>query len=143
MAKQFYIKQFSLELAQFQCQKQFHFKQFSLALVHTLNVSKVWLSKTFVFQAILFSQTVLIQTIQFSTSIQFSSIWPIEWTLSGITTLGQSGPGSNDSEGVLRIPGTSSSDCLVFVPYCVQYLWPDALRHHRDPLPTIPKLSLA
>ena len=28
--KQFYIKQFSLVLVQFQCQKQFHFKQVSL-----------------------------------------------------------------------------------------------------------------
>ena len=39
--------------------------------------------------------------------------------LSGATTLGQSGPGSNGNEGVPRIPqspsitGTSRSDCLV------------------------------
>ena len=39
--------------------------------------------------------------------------------LSGATTPGQSGPGSNSNEGVLRIPqspsisGTSPSDCLV------------------------------
>ena len=39
--------------------------------------------------------------------------------LSGATTPGQSGPGSNGNEGVLRIPqssstaGTSPSDCLV------------------------------
>ena len=38
---------------------------------------------------------------------------------SGATTPGQSGPGSNGNEGVLRIPqssstaGTSPSDCLV------------------------------
>ena len=43
-------------------------------------------------------------------------------TLSGATTLGQSGPGSNGNEGVLRIPqisstaGTSPSDCLVSYP---------------------------
>ena len=42
------------------------FKQFSLALVHSLSV------KTFLFQGIQFSQTVLIQTTQFS--IQNSSI---------------------------------------------------------------------
>ena len=42
--------------------------------------------------------------------------------LSGATTPGQSGPGSNDYEGVLRIPqslctaGTSPSDCLVSHP---------------------------
>ena len=46
-----------------------------------------------------------------------SSIWPIDWTLSGATILGQSGPGSDGNEGVLRIPQSysiteaSSSDC--------------------------------
>ena len=51
--------------------------------------------------------------------MQFSSIWPIDRTLSGATTLGQSGPGSNGNEVVLLIPqsscitGTSPSDCLV------------------------------
>ena len=93
--------------------------------------------KTFLFQAIQFSQTVLFQTIQFSVSTvsmsnsilfqttefristQFSSILPIDWALSGATTQGQSGPGSDDNEGVLYIPqsssitGTSPSDCLV------------------------------
>ena len=60
-----------------------------------------------------------IQTIQFSISMQFSSIWPIDRVLSGATIPGQSGPGSNGNEGVLRIPqsssitGTSPSDCLV------------------------------
>ena len=40
-------------------------------------------------------------------------------TLSGVTTSGQSGPGSDGNEEVLRIPqspsitGTSPSDCLV------------------------------
>ena len=53
----------------FQCQKQFHFKQFSLALALSLNVSIVKLSKPFLFK--LFSQTALIQTIQFSISMQF------------------------------------------------------------------------
>ena len=59
----------------------------------------------------------LFQTIQFST--QFSSIWPIDRTLSGATTLGQSGPGSDYNEGVLHSPqnssitGTSPSDCFV------------------------------
>ena len=63
--------------------------------------------------------------------MQFSSIWPIDravcenWThwsgstLSGATSLAQSGPGSDDNEGVPHIPqsssitGTSPSDCLV------------------------------
>ena len=48
-----------------------------------------------------------------------SSIWPIDRTLSGATTLGQSGSWSNGNEGVLYIPqsssitGASLSDCLV------------------------------
>ena len=37
-----------------------------------------------------------------------SSIWPIDRTLSGATTLGQSGPESNGNEGVLCIPQSSS-----------------------------------
>ena len=48
--------------------------------------------------------------------MQFSSIWPIDRTLSGATTPGQSGPGSDGSEEVLHIPqiiGTSPSDYLV------------------------------
>ena len=47
-----------------------------------------------------------------------SFIWPIDRTLSGATTLSHSGPGSDDSKGVLcilqssNITGTSQSDCL-------------------------------
>ena len=37
-----------------------------------------------------------------------SSIWPIDRTLSGATTLDQSGPGSDGNEGVLCIPQSSS-----------------------------------
>ena len=76
--------------------KQFYFKQFSLA-----------------------AKTVLFQVIQFSISTLFSSIWPIDRTLSGATTPGQRGPRSDGNEGILRIPqsssitGTSPSDCLV------------------------------
>ena len=68
------------------------------------------------------SKTVLFQAIQFSISTQFSSIWPIDRTLSGATTLSQSEPESNGNEGVLSIPqsssitGTSPSDCLVLYP---------------------------
>ena len=54
------------------------------------------------------SKTVLLQTIQFSISTQFSSIYPIDRTLSGATTPGQSGPGSNDNEEVLYISQSSS-----------------------------------
>ena len=65
------------------------------------------------------SKTVLFQTIQFSISTQFSSIWSIDRALSGSTTPGQSGHGSNGNEGVLCIPqsssitGASPSDCFV------------------------------
>ena len=44
-----------------------------------------------------------------------SSIWLLDETLTGTTILDQSGPGSNGYEGVLHIPETSPSDCLV--PY--------------------------
>ena len=37
----------------------------------------------------------------------FSSIQPIDRALSGATIPGQSGPGSNDNEGVLCIPQSS------------------------------------
>ena len=62
------------------------------------------MSKTFLFQAVQFSQTVLFQTIQFSISMQFD---PLIGPLSGATTLGKSGPGSNGNEGVLHIPQSS------------------------------------
>ena len=42
---------------------------------------------------------------QFSLAkVQFSSIWPMDRTLSGATTPSQSGPGSDSNEEVLRIP---------------------------------------
>ena len=49
------------------------------------------------------------------------SIRPIDRALSGTTTPDQSGPGSNDNEGVLHIPqiskaGVSQSACLVSYP---------------------------
>ena len=49
------------------------------------------------------------------------SIWPINWTLTGSTTLGLSGPGSNGNERVHQIPqyskiGVSSSGGLNAYP---------------------------
>ena len=85
--------------------KQFYFKQFCLASVHSIKI-----------------KTVLFQAIQFSLSTQFSSIWPIDRTLLGATTLSQSGPGNNDNEGVHHFPqsssitGASPSDSLVPYP---------------------------
>ena len=66
--------------------------------------------------------TVLFQTIQFCISSQFSSIKPIDRTLSGATTLDQCWPGSDGKERVLRNPqsssitGASPWDCLVSYP---------------------------
>ena len=62
------------------------------------------------------------QTIQFSISTQFNSIQSIDRSLSGATTLGQSGPESDDNDGVLCIPQSfsvteaSPSDYLVLYP---------------------------
>ena len=99
------------------------FRLFNAKSFYTKNSSIlnfcIWyiLSKTFLFQAIEFSQTVLFQTIQFSISTQFkcqnsstlnNSVWhkytvqfylPIDRTLSSATTLSQSRPGSNGNKG--------------------------------------------
>ena len=60
-----------------------------------------------------------------------SSIWPIDKTLSGATTLGESRPGSNSNEGIFCIPQSckaraSPSDCLMLyiwgqgvLPFCI------------------------
>ena len=61
------------------------------------------------------SKTVLFQTIQFSIGTQFSSIWPIDSTLSGATALGLSEPGSDgNGEGSqsFSITETSLLGCL-------------------------------
>ena len=69
------------------------------------------------------SKKVLFQTIQISIRTEFSSIWLIDRTLSGATTPGLSGPGSDGSKGVLCIPLSSSitgalpSDCLAEVHF--------------------------
>ena len=54
------------------------------------------------------SKTVVFRAIQFHISTQFSSIWPKDKTLSTVITPGQSGSGRDVSEGVLRIPQSSS-----------------------------------
>ena len=83
--------------------KQFFFKHFTLAEVHILFCLHTVKCKNSSFRTILFSVIT-----------QFRSIRPI----SGPTTLGQSGPGTDGNEGVLRIPQSSSiteastSDCL-------------------------------
>ena len=87
-------------------------------------MSKLFDCEQFILVQVQFQcQTVLVQAIQCSISIQFSSIRPISRTLSGATTPGQSESGCYDNKGVLRIPqsfsmtGTSPSDCLVSYPW--------------------------
>ena len=53
-------------------------------------------------------QTVLFQTVWLSMSTLYSSIQPIDKTISGATTPGQSRPGSDGNEGVFYIPQSSS-----------------------------------
>ena len=67
------------------------------------------------------SKTVPLQTIQFSISTQFSSIWSTDRTLSDATIPGQSRPGSDGSEGVLRIPQNSSITAVSLSDYFVSY----------------------
>ena len=75
------------------------------------------MSKTFLFQAIQFTQT-----IPFSISMPLVLFNPLIRPLSSATTPGQSGPGRNGNEEVLRISqssniaGTSPSDCLISYP---------------------------
>ena len=97
------------------------FKYCYVSLTIQLNISHLFTQ--------LNDQTVLFLTIQFNINHLFalslnvkSSIWPIDRTLSGATSPGQSGPGSNGNEGVLCIPQSSSitrtspSDCLMSYP---------------------------
>ena len=78
----------------------FHAIQFS----QTVIIPSIQFS---IFVAFVYSQldvkTVLFQTIQFSMGTHYSSIWPIDRTLSGATTPGQSEPESDGNEGVLHI----------------------------------------
>ena len=58
-------------------------------------------------------------------------IWPIDKTLSGTSTLDQSGPGSNANKWLLCIPqsitGTSPSDCFVSYPgHSLEEFYPSA-----------------
>ena len=60
--------------------------------------------------------------------MQFSSTWPIDRNWSGATSLGESGPGSDSSEGVLRTPQSFSFieaaalDCLIlYLEYELAY----------------------
>ena len=66
------------------------------------------------------SKTVLFQAIQFSTSMQFISIWAGVVAPDRVLSMGQSGHGIDGIDGVLLLPQRSSitqtSDCLVSYP---------------------------
>ena len=119
----------------FYTNNQFYFKKFSLAWVHSLIVKNISISSYSVqsnssnsnnsvyyeYRFCLHTvKTVLFQTIQFSICTQFSSIWPIDRTLSGAIPPGQSGLGSDGNEGIFHIPQscsiTGTSDYLVSYP---------------------------
>ena len=89
-AKSIFIQIISISTP-FYCQKIFLFQaiQFSqTVLIQTIQLS---IGIVFIYTQ-LNVKTVLLQTIQFSISTQFSSIWPINRALSGVTTPGQSRP---------------------------------------------------
>ena len=60
------------------------------------------------------------------TVLVFSSIWPIDKTLSGVTTLRQSGPGSDSNEEVLHIPQSSSISGGALSDYLREESYPSA-----------------
>ena len=111
----------------------FYFHQILLICLHTVKWFQILLCisnnsikhQPFVY-TLLNEQTILFQTIQFNLSFDIS-IWPIDRTLSDVTTLGLIGSGNDSNEGVLHIPqnpnitGTSLLDCLVSYPG--HFLW--------------------
>ena len=71
---------------------------------HQSFVYTQWNDQTVLFQAIHFSISHL-----FAQSLNVKQLFrPIDWTLSGATAPSQSEPGSNNNEGVLHIPQSSS-----------------------------------
>ena len=56
-------------------------------------------------------------------STQFISIWPIDKTLSGATTMGQSEPGSHDPEWVISIPESYKITRTFLLDCFVSYSW--------------------
>ena len=93
--------------------------QFSISTQFQFQNTVLFQMIQFIISTVSMLEIVLFQAIQFSISTQFSSNWSIDWTLSGATIPGQSGPGSDCNEGVLHIPQspsiteTSQSDYLV------------------------------
>ena len=113
----------------FYINNQFYFKYHPLVWAHSLIIKNI----SILFRPIQFSQIFLIQTIQFSISLHFSSIRLVYRAQSGTTTPGKSGPASDGNEGMLRIPQSSSiteaspSDCLAsYLGYSLGESYPSA-----------------
>ena len=107
--------------------KQFYFKQSNLVKGKWFQVLLCITNNSIKNQSFVYSQsnvkTVLFQTTQFGISKQFSSIWLIDRTLSGATTLGKSGPGSDGNKGVL---------CILKVPVLLETHHQIVLFHIQD-----------
>ena len=84
-----------------------------------LNFKKIQFSISIVFVCKQLNvKTVLFQTVQFTIHTEFSSVWPMDRTLSA-STPSQSGPGNERGFGIPQsssITGNSPSDCLVSYP---------------------------
>ena len=104
------------------CQPLFNTKSIFIHINSSISNNSVKHTYSFFVYTQLNIKTVLFQTIQFSTSTQFSSIRPLNRTLPGATTPRQRGPGSDDNKRVLCIPQSFSVtealpfDCLVSYP---------------------------
>ena len=64
---------------------------------------------------------ILFQEINFTINTQLRSICPIDKTLSGATSPGQSEPGSYGNEGIIRIPKSSSIAGISPTDYLLSY----------------------
>ena len=122
----------SIYYLSFVCTQLSGFKYCYVSL--TIHQSFLYTQSTSVIQLI--DQIVIFLKIQFNISDLFAlslNVKQFYLTLSGATTLGQSGPGSDDNEGVLYIPqcfsitGAIPSDCLVLYPR--HSLWGVGLTH--------------
>ena len=88
----------------------------------SISSSSVYRKDTVFVYTLVNIKTVLYLKIKFSIITPFSSIWPIDWTLSVATTPGQGWPVSIGNKGIICIPQSSSiteaspSDCLMSYP---------------------------
>ena len=81
----------------------FNAKSIFIHINSSISNNSVWRKWIFFAYKLFNVKTVLFQEIQFTISTRFISVWPIYRTLSGATSRGQSGPGSNGNKEVLHI----------------------------------------